>query len=557
MKKNTSAFKTEYAGYVFFLLAFICFYLLILPEAILAKEKNIIWTGSFVAGLFLMSVALAVGSVFFCLGMKRLYLKSGINRVFAVPSVKLSGKDKEKKGFRSRFIWIILAYMPAYLAYYPGICSYDITIQQEQILSHQYIEHHPLAHTLLVEGFLNVGKFLGNANLGMGLYSLLQVLLYGAAFAYGISVIEKKDASKGILWLLQLYAMFFPYHWYLSLSTTKDSLFAVFVLFFVILFYELLGEAPGHFRKKTVGYVLAGVGMILFRNNARYAYMVVVLVLFLVTVFIKKERKKYASLLVASLTGLILAMGLLTGLSKVCHAAAGDKREMLSVPIQQLSRVMVYHEEEISEKDKKLINDFLTEEAYRWYRPEIADPVKKYTYTYVFRYRFREFMETYVGLFFRYPGDYVNAFLTLNAGYLYPFDESHAWINVNGKDVGLGFIQTRFLEEDLKLLGVYKDSKFPVMRKWLEDFADRNFYLKLPILRYLFMPGGYFWCWVFWGVFLLWKKKYKELLPLLYVLAYLGTLLLGPTVQLRYLYPFMIALPFAILLTGKRVENEV
>jgi len=539
MKKTEMKRTLIYAvlSFVFFLFAF--------PSAQLAREKNILWTSGYVGRLLLLSLGMGV-----ILGLFLSFLEKGC-LLWKQKAATAQKEAVEERfiGFWFSFLFILLAYLPAYLAYFPGICSYDITIQEEQMLSHQYIEHHPLAHTLLVEGFVRLGELFQNANIGMGLYTFLQMAFLASAFAYGIHAVSQKVKKNGVLLMLQFYAMFFPYHWYMALSTTKDSLFSGFVLYFMVLFYQLLGEEnPKVLSKKMLGFVGSSAGMILFRNNAKYAYLVVIVLLLAVVILGKKQREKYFPILIGSVAGLLLGSALLLTLSKATNAVSGDKREMLSIPIQQLARVMVYHEAELEEKDLALIRDFIGEEAYLQYRPDIADPVKKHTNTSVVRYRIKEFAGTYLHLLAKYPGDYINAVLAVDAGYLYPLDETHAWINVNGRDRGLGFVQTRFLEGELRKIGVYKQSLFPAWKEALEQFADGNLYLNIPVLCFLFMPGGYLWFWILlfgnrWS-----KKDGKGLLPVLFVLAYLGTLLLGPTVQLRYLYPFMISLPFALLL---------
>lgn len=544
----------EMRGTVVYTVLFCLFFLFALPSGQLAVEKNVLWTWQYVGKLGILSLIL--GIVF---GVGTNFLRLAWNKLeqpfFETDSKKETTEKKNAfMGLGIRFLLILLAYLPAYLAYFPGICSYDITIQEEQMLTHQYIEHHPLAHTLLVEGFLRLGEGMGDANWGMGLYTFLQMAFLASAFAYGIHVIAGKIRRPGILLLLQLYAMFFPYHWYMALSTTKDSLFSGFVLYFVVLFYQLLGETQGKvITGKTIGFVIASAGMIVFRNNARYAYLVILLFL-AVIVIVSKKRREYLPLLAGSVAGLLLGMALLTTLSKATGAVEGDKREMLSIPIQQLARVMVYHEAEIGDADKALIQDLISDEAYSEYRPDIADPVKKHTNTSVVRYRAKEFVQTYLHLLVSYPGDYINAVLAVDAGYLYPLDETHAWINVNGRDRGLGFIQTRFLENELQKIGVYKASILPAWKETLEEFADGNLYLQIPVLRFMFLPGVYLWFWIFLFGNRWIHKDGKGLLPILFVLAYLGTLLLGPTVQLRYLYPFMITYPFALLFYKEKKE---
>ena len=146
-----------------------------------------------------------------------------------------------------------------------------------------------------------------------------------------------------------------------------------------------------------------------------------------------------------------------------------------------------------------------------------------------------------------YPGDNINAVLAVDAGFVYPFDVSHGDINFNGRDRGLGYIQTRWVENELNPMGIYKDSKWEWLHEKLEDFADANAYQDIPVLKYLMMPGFYLWFYLVFAGYLLWKKKYRMLLPLCFVLGYYVTLLLGPTVQLRYLYPVMVLLPYALL----------
>jgi len=148
-----------------------------------------------------------------------------------------------------------------------------------------------------------------------------------------------------------------------------------------------------------------------------------------------------------------------------------------------------------------------------------------------------------------YPGDFVNAALAVNAGYLYVGDESHAYINVNGRDTGLGYVQTRFLTGELNSYGVYQDSKWRGLFGLFEKWADANGHLQIPVLKYLFVPGVFLWLYLLLAGYLILHKRYDKCVPLALVMGYYVTLFLGPTVQLRYIYPLMIALPFAAVLS--------
>ena len=152
-------------------------------------------------------------------------------------------------------------------------------------------------------------------------------------------------------------------------------------------------EQKFKFSWTDAGYIVFGVLLILFRNNGLYALLITVMFLTAAVIFGKKARLFWMKLF--SETVVILAVGslVLSLLGNATSAVQGDKREMLSVPIQQMARTMVYHggvgvniedDNTMNDEDKSLINDFILYEAYKDYNPGISDPVKRNTNTYVF-----------------------------------------------------------------------------------------------------------------------------------------------------------------------------
>lgn len=451
---------------------------------------------------------------------------------------------------------VLLAWLPAFLAYYPAICAYDAPIQLGQVLSDSYIDHHPIAHTLLIKWALWAGRSLfgeaGGANAGIGMYAVLQMAFLASAFAYGISWLWRRGISRMGLAVVQLFCMLYPFHLYMSVSVTKDTVFASFFLFQLLSLAEIVDT---HRRRDFVVFFLAGVGMVLFRNNGKFAFLALLAAL-VAALVLGKRRRLWDRLLLWSILAFLAGNAALMGIYKAVGAQHGDKREMLSLPIQQLARTMVYHggagvlsedDNTMEEGDKALIDDFILNQAYRRYRPDFADPVKSNTNTYVARYRTGEFLSTYLGLFLRYPGDYLNAALAVDAGYLYPGDVSHAYVNAQeGQAAGGGYVQTRWDELVLNEAGISKDSKWPWLFGRMEAWADGNAYLRLPVLKYLFVPGVWIWLYLLLAGWRLLRREFGGCIPLSLVFGYFLTLLLGPTVQLRYIYPIMIAFPFLL-----------
>ncbi|MCH5342756.1 MAG: hypothetical protein J1E64_01865 [Acetatifactor sp.] len=563
-------------GYFVFILIGSVFVFFWMTQKDLAEQENILWTGSYVARL--LGISLFVGALlggtlcFFLYALaegvwrKLLFRENSLFRDARRVGVRLEGLGIGKVYLFS-FLLIALSWIPTYLAYYPAICAYDAPIQVGQAVEDYLVDHHPLVHTLLIRGFIYLGRgVFGDVNVGIGIYAVLQLLFLSAAFAYGIAALHRFHVRP--LWqvLALLYCMFYPFHWYMSVTVTKDTVFTGFVVVMMVSMCELLLEGRNDLRVKGRDVLLfvAVMGVILFRNNGKYALMVMLVILFLALIVGRTTRRLWARILGNVLVAFLLGNVILSAVFTLSGAEQGDRREMLSMPIQQLARTMIYHggvgvlpedDDTMEDVDRALINDFLLDEAYRWYDADLADPVKAHTNTYVVRYRYEDFFSTYFHLLSEYPGDFINAGLAVNAGYLYPNDVSHAYINEQEGLVGRGYVQTYWFEADLVPRGIYKDSKWESLREALESWADRNAYLYLPVLKYIFVPGTYLYLYLILAGYLLIRREWRMLVPLAFVLGHYITLFLGPTVQLRYLYPVMVGWPFMALLHGK-FENS-
>lgn len=548
-------------------------------EKDLASAGNILWTAGYVGTTLVWSVLL--GCLLGMAGTWVVYRMVAVGYDDAGAKAAFRHKNNTRYGgiaewiqnrsglqvFLGGLLLLLLAWLPAYLAYYPGICAYDAPVQTGQIMEHYYFDHHPIVHTLFLQGMLWLGTHIfGSVNAGMGLYTAVQMLLLAGSMAYGLLVLHQRKAAAGWQIAGLLSGMFLPFHWYMSVSMTKDTVFSAFLLLQLVSFLDLLLEDRRSWRPgvRDLVFFTGTVGMILFRNNGKYAMLVLLAFQFLTVCFGKKARKLWGRLFVVSIVAFCMGLFVLSAVFSATHAEQGDRREMLSMPIQQLARCMIYHggigvlpedDGTMNAEDKALINDFILDEAYRDYDPGIADPVKRHTNTYVMRYRSGEFLRTYFHLLKQYPGDMINAALAVDAGFLSPFDVSHATVNQTEDGEGLGYVQTRWDEDTLNDRGIYKDSKWPRLQERLENWAEQNSYLKIPILKYIFVPGSYLWLYLALAAVLVITDRKRFCLPLSIIAGYYGTMLLGPTVQMRYVYPVMLALPFVTALASGRRKN--
>ena len=161
--------------------------------SVLEKEGNLIWTTGYTVRVSAVSVAAGVltGTVLFKV-FQWLNVRAGKQKAGAAEGWRL----RHRLLFAGSFLGIVLTWLPAWLAYYPAICSYDMPIQTGQVVEHYYIDHHPIAHTFLVKCFMNLGTAMGSVTDGIGLFAFLQLAFLAAAFACGVTYLAGKGIGK-------------------------------------------------------------------------------------------------------------------------------------------------------------------------------------------------------------------------------------------------------------------------------------------------------------------------------------------------------------------------
>lgn len=130
-------------------------------------------------------------------------------------------------------------------------------------------------------------------NAGMALYTALQMLLLAGSMSYGVLVLHRRQVAAGWQLVMLLLGMFFPFHWYMSVSMTKDTVFSAFLLLQLISLTELLLEDRREWRPgvRDLLFFIGTVGMILFRNNGKYAMIVLLAFLFSGSMLWKKSEE--------------------------------------------------------------------------------------------------------------------------------------------------------------------------------------------------------------------------------------------------------------------------
>lgn len=452
-------------------------------------------------------------------------------------------KKKNRLVFFISWGVIFACWIPVFLAYYPAVMAYDFNMQSVQIMTGTYHTHHPLIHTGLLGIFFQLGKAVGSYSLGMACFALFQMLILSCITGYSCTFVWRLWQKKLPVILTVLFYGLLPIHSVLSVSITKDVLFSGFFLLFLLLLCEkeFMGHRTGPWF--DVCMVLTGSLMLLFRNNAIYAFVPFALF------YILANRRKWLRTGLICLLILFLGKGSALALQYGLDAGTGSISEMCSVPMQQFARVGFLHGETLSEEDYARIDWYVYDEYWQRYNPPIADTVKITVAADGIEHWEENLAATardwlIVGL--HYPNEYLDAFLCLTSGYWFLDDVSFAEVLGASLEDRMGALYTFNASASSAFEGIESHSLFPWLEQKMEEIVSANAFFQWPVLSQLFKPALYCLLLVF-GFLVFWyRREWKKELLVLLPLFYLFTLLLGPVALIRYAYPFILLAPMLL-----------
>lgn len=486
--------------------------------------------------------------------------KVGISYLFSyIDKIKIKEYSNKvinfykKHPFIISLIIIILCWIPYFIAYYPVILSPDPSFQIKQFfgIRTKYADyavlldenvvltnHHPVFHTVLIGGCLKIGHLMGNDNLGLFLYTLLQTIILSSILAYSIKYMLKDMKLPSIVGIISLiiYAVI-PMYGVYAISGVKDVLFSAFMLLYVILLHKFLSYDKDKiklFDLFIMGIVL--IMLVLFRNNG--IHVIILSFPFLIIAL----KKYYKQLLILFIIVLALSFSYSKILLPYLKITPGSIRETLSIPFQQTARYVLYYGDELSDDDALKIDKVLgIDTLAQRYNPELSDPVKNEYNKYATKNDLMNYFKVWFNGLVKHPMVYIDATINNVYGFFYP--EKTSW-----------YLHTNF---DNRIVADGFDYHYNDKEEYREDVSDyvNNFPL-IPILG-LFVNIGF----STWIVFILvgyWihKKNYKKIVLYLPALISILVCIAGPAnTYFRYAMPYMFSLPILIsfILEKKKV----
>lgn len=453
-------------------------------------------------------------------------------------------KTSQYKVFLLGLIVILLCWLPYYCSYYPGIVISDSCDQINQALTGVYSNHHPVIQTWMIQGVLTIGLSLfSNLNAAVALYCVLQMIILAAIYSYTISTFYKYGIRTWICIIIMAFYAIVPYNVMFSFNMWKDSLFSVFVLLFSVVLWKILIDMELGINRKNIGDILllliSGLGICLFRNNGFYTFLLAAP--FICVICWRKQRK-----IVITIVGILLLTGLVKGpIFNYFKVASPDPIESLSIPTQQIARV-ISEGLEISEGQKLLLNEIVeVDKIPQTYDKRISDPIKglvrEHNNQEFLEEHKTEYLKLWIELGIQYPFQYLRAYMNQTEGYWNP--DVQNWVYADS------IFNTQL---DIHSNPLLSDN----MSKRLKWFIWEN-YQDIPIYGILWSIGGGVWMTMLLAGFCYIKGKKSELCLFVPIGALWGTIMAATPVyaEFRYIYAIFLCMPLFIAASLYETKN--
>lgn len=510
---------------------------------------------------FVISVIKVIGyyTIFkICFFYLDMFLNSFKNKQLKVKNNKFSKflKYFDSKPFLSSFIVILLFFSIYIIAFYPIVLSPDPSNQILQyynvrtkyadwaILRNENIfmtNHHPVMQTFLIGWCIDFGRMILNDNFGLFIYTMIQSLIYISTLAYTIKFLKNNGVSLKLRFILLLVYSLVPHYAFYTVSAVKDTLYTAFMINMILFMVDVVRNYKS--KDLSIKYVLFVTLIVILMSLMRHNGLYIAILSFISLMIYSKKNftKLFASLVIF----VFVVVGFNKVLIPYLGIADASIRETLSVPFQQTARLAKYHDKDIDEEDKLVIDKVLNYDTLASrYNPRLADNVKNEFNKYTTKEELKDYFKVWFKYLLKYPITYVNATIDNTYGYIYP--NQHYWYVYDTYDkrvVKSGVVDyhfnksTKFLRDSL----TFYESVFPY----------------LPGIGLISSIGFSTWVVLILSVY---AKKKRNLIY--YIPLYLSIIIcfISPAnTYFRYAMPYMFILPMFVMLDiqeFRRNEDE-
>lgn len=319
----------------------------------------------------------------------------------------------------------------------------------------------------------------------------------------------------------------------------KDVFFGAAVLVFVVGAFRVFEKVGKHERINYAVMLCGAFGMTLLRSNGLIAFVATVIV------FALLFRDRYKRTILAFAGIIVMAFVLKHPVLTALNVKQPDTVESLSIPIQQISRVITDGMELTSEQQELLSNMVNIEDVPDNYKSYISDPIKNLIRNYgnkdYINENKTEFIKLYVQLGLEHPREYIRAWIDQTKGY---WNSGYSyWIWSQGVNDNLAGIEAN----------VNSKTAESVLQDYLREFTAST---SNPLLLLFVSIGFNTWLVLISAFSALIRKDFSALFVSVPTIMLIATLLIATPVyaEFRYAYAMFCCLPFIVYVSfmGKK-----
>lgn len=442
---------------------------------------------------------------------------------------KIPAPDKKPKNPRNQplvFLFIMLLLLAAWLPWFayllPGITTVDSYDHFSQVVgTAELYDHHPILHTFWFGFLYLIGK---NTQTALILYSVIQMLCSAAVFTYCIVCIHSWFGRNLITAASAAWFAVYPVFPVYGMTMWKDIPFALILLLIVLNLSKLVRadereQKPLLIRNTILFFILS-----LLRHNGIFIFLPTFLILLHVY---KQHRKTCLTAGILMLTAYFLFQT--AGLS-LLNVKKGRISEGMSIPLQQIARVVTKHNDDLNEDQKNTISDYFSgQDLSKLYKATLSDPVKRNFNEKLFREDPLPFLKLWLDLAAAYPLDYFESVLHNSYGYWYPEAKQSTFF------FGLYFKDRYDLHETPLFRSAIMDG--------IRDFLSSMKYCSYPVLSWLFAPACAAWISFFAFQFCSMHKSKYRIIHVPLICLWLQMFGSPAFCEFRYVYGLFTCLP--------------
>ncbi len=294
---------------------------------------------------------------------------------YQLKKVVLAPKNKIKFCLLIFLLLLVLA-LPYFVVTFPGLAGFDGMRQMDELFRQKTTDgafsltnHHPIFSTLLQGLFIKVGiSCFHSINAGILLNSIFLNLLTIASFSLLITIVAL-HFNKYVSIILAVFFGSFPAVIEWANGVDKTGYFVAFFILFLssLLLLDIRQNSQKQFAIWL--FVISGILLSLTRNDG----IVYVLFAMLGSLPLNGWKKIWLGALIV----IVLAISFSKALTVTTRALPTEPMESLSIPMQQLARVVRDNPKSLTRSEKRQLNRFFDySKLASAYNPEFADNVK-------------------------------------------------------------------------------------------------------------------------------------------------------------------------------------